>query len=289
METHIRRFERGVLDSPGEWGRPSSSIDWCERNYVVNWYLAEFVNTITCFSMVTIGLVAVVVAKRLELPEGRWQAHGWVWALVGMGSAFFHGTLSHHGQMLDELPMMWAVFVWCYCLLRVYDERKYTFRAVFIIYTMAYSALQVYFTFVLAFQLQYTVLVLFGVFLTDRNARADTTYSVFSCASVTKLPHGHQQLLHMMRQHIFVLLLGFVFWLLDQFACESLHNLPSGMPNPQFHAWWHVLIAWSIHLGYQYSMALRVAELRGDIEQVSWTWLAGVWPIAADPTRSKSD
>ena len=30
----------------GFWGKPTSLIDWCEENYVVTTYIAEFWNTI---------------------------------------------------------------------------------------------------------------------------------------------------------------------------------------------------------------------------------------------------
>jgi dihydroceramidase len=37
-------------------------------------------------------------------------------ALVGMGSAAFHGTLTMIGQQMDETSMVWTVLVWSYML-----------------------------------------------------------------------------------------------------------------------------------------------------------------------------
>lgn len=31
----------------GYWGIPTSTIDWCEENYVVSTYIAEAINTTT--------------------------------------------------------------------------------------------------------------------------------------------------------------------------------------------------------------------------------------------------
>ncbi len=43
----------------------------------------------------------------------------WVYlgvSMIGVGSAMFHGTLSHVGQQGDETPMVWTILSWLYCL-----------------------------------------------------------------------------------------------------------------------------------------------------------------------------
>merc|ERR1711934_283612 len=45
----------------GYWGDPTSSIDWCESNYVVSFYIAEFWNTISSFLMVVAGICGLVI------------------------------------------------------------------------------------------------------------------------------------------------------------------------------------------------------------------------------------
>ena len=40
-----------------------------------------------------------------------------------------------------------------------------------------------------------------------------------------------------------------VLWLCDQHFCVQLYSLPGGVPNPQFHAWWHMLMGANCYLG----------------------------------------
>ena len=42
----------GTKDIIGYWGEPTSTLDWCEKNYVVSYYVAEAWNTITNLSMI---------------------------------------------------------------------------------------------------------------------------------------------------------------------------------------------------------------------------------------------
>ncbi|XP_013916330.1 PREDICTED: alkaline ceramidase 3 [Thamnophis sirtalis] len=66
-------------DRAGYWGPPTSTLDWCEENYVVSSYIAEF--------------------------------------SVGLGSWCFHMTLKYEMQLLDELPMIYSCCVFVYCLI----------------------------------------------------------------------------------------------------------------------------------------------------------------------------
>src|SRR5262245_58630668 len=97
------RYSSSVpVDPAGMWGIPTASIDWCEQNYAVTPWVAEFWNTISSLAMVVAGLAG------LFLRRFTWEirvAFGLL-VLVGLGSIAFHGTLRFELQMLDELPML---------------------------------------------------------------------------------------------------------------------------------------------------------------------------------------
>lgn len=95
------------------WGPPSSSVDWCEPNYVHSRYVAELFNTLSSLPMLLVGLRGLWLARFYGL-EARvhlcWAGIG----VVGIGSMLFHGTLQHYGQAADELPMIYASLVFAY-------------------------------------------------------------------------------------------------------------------------------------------------------------------------------
>ena len=83
----------------GYWGVVRSSIDWCEHNYVMSSYIAEFFNTLSNAGMVVLGLLGVLLAWREEL-EARYMVINGTLFFIGVGSAMFHGTLTHIGQVI---------------------------------------------------------------------------------------------------------------------------------------------------------------------------------------------
>lgn len=282
MVLPARRFEEAHVDLPGLWGEPNSSIDWCERNYVVTYYVAEFWNTVSNACLLASGLFAFAVARRFNM-EMRWQVHGLAWAFVAFGSMLFHSMLWYSSQLLDELPMVYAALVWCYCLLGIYDDRKARLlRISFAAYAVLWTLLHARGAFTVLFQLQYAVLILTGVALTDRSLRLATGHGVFSFlfTSDSVAPRsGLWMLVHLVRCHIAWLAIAFVLWISDQLACEHWHALPI---NPQLHAWWHVLVAVSVHIGFHTSMSYRLAEQRGAVQKVGWVWLFYYIPITTE-------
>ena len=102
----LRRYTPDVpVDPVGFWGIPTASIDWCEQNYAVTPWVAEFWNTLSSLAMVAAGLVGLWTrrfAREVRLAFA-------LLTLVGLGSIAFHGTLRFELQMLDELPMLYLV------------------------------------------------------------------------------------------------------------------------------------------------------------------------------------
>eukprot|EP00808_Paulinella_micropora_P020760 g9613.t1 len=111
------------MPNTGYWGEVTSTKDWCEDNYVWSHYVAEFFNCISSAAMVLVACFGLYMhSGRIE---ARFGLAFFCVMIVGFGSAAFHGTLLFHMQMLDEVPMLFAVFTLVYILLNNKTKRPY--------------------------------------------------------------------------------------------------------------------------------------------------------------------
>ena len=204
--------------------------------------------------MVMMGLCAYALARHYNL-EFRYHLHGIVWTLVGVGSIIFHGTLTYFGQMLDELPMIYAASIWCYVLLEIWNiNRSKIVSYMFILYCVFWTIFHASSTVLLQHYSKYYMqfLFFFGIVLTERALQKNTN-GIY-------IYKGHILLRRLTRIHMGLILLAVTCWILDQQLCDKLHKLPFGLPNPQLHAWWHVLAAISIHFGHTIIISSRLAK-----------------------------
>jgi hypothetical protein len=110
-------FFRSARDKTGFWGTigsTPSTIDWCEPNYTQTYYLAEYQNAISSLTITCGGLFGLYWSYRYGHRTSLMALSALI-AVVGLGSFLFHGTLLFLPQLLDELPMAWAMTAF-YCV-----------------------------------------------------------------------------------------------------------------------------------------------------------------------------
>ena len=163
--------------------------------------------------------------------------------------------------------------------------------AICVVYALTYSILHVYFEFTTTFQINFGLMILISGFILHKECVEHTGRSFVPFVIVRRrLPSEHfdqkeiQSLYSLCWHYAVIILSAFACWLIDQFGCEILHNLPFGIPNPQLHAWWHILCAYNTHLGLQLSIGLREKVLHKH-KLPSTIWHGEVWPIT---NRGKS-
>eukprot|EP00557_Chaetoceros_sp_GSL56_P004669 CAMPEP_0176506182 /NCGR_PEP_ID=MMETSP0200_2-20121128/16896_1 /TAXON_ID=947934 /ORGANISM="Chaetoceros sp., Strain GSL56" /LENGTH=104 /DNA_ID=CAMNT_0017905795 /DNA_START=573 /DNA_END=884 /DNA_ORIENTATION=+ len=90
------------------WEPHSSSIDFCESNYLISNYIVEVHNSWS--SIVGLSLFGILgLAINNHTRELRHTVAYSILVLIGLGSAGLHGTLHWFLQSSDELPMMYLL------------------------------------------------------------------------------------------------------------------------------------------------------------------------------------
>ncbi|TPX32844.1 hypothetical protein SmJEL517_g04120 [Synchytrium microbalum] len=109
----------------GYHGVVTSTVDWCEENYIVSFYVAEYWNAISnmvFFVFVAIGLYSCRACKS----EWRFVTAYLSLGIVGAGSTLFHGTLLYEFQLADELPMVYGMAAFVYCTLQMWPPERHS-------------------------------------------------------------------------------------------------------------------------------------------------------------------
>ncbi len=125
------------------WGEPDGSIDFCEKNYEKNMYIAEYWNTISASVYFLIGMLWIFTKyKKMALS----------FMFLSLGTAVWHGTLRYWGQWMDEVGMLILSFNfiqsihptvnngWLVILISIY----FAFQDIFFIFGGLFVVLQIY-------------------------------------------------------------------------------------------------------------------------------------------------
>jgi dihydroceramidase len=239
----------------GYWGKPSSTVDWCERNYQVTFYVAEFFNSISSFAMICCGLLGVLVHFK-DLEERFFFAFISV-VVVGIGSTAFHGTLWFSLQMLDELPMIYSALILAYCLIQhPFEKPRY---APWLAIAMVAHAI-------------FTTLLVASPVIWPEYASPllqficfHVSFAILELFTLIKVGLMYEKETDKFIRKLYVLGLclwcgAIGLWFADFHFCDTVWEGPESLrvvyltyygytfPNPQFHAWWHVFASSGLYL-----------------------------------------
>ena len=256
---------KGAFESEGLafWGHIDGEFDWCEPNYqykLAGLPIAELVNTVSSLLyFIPPGYILCFA------PHRDWWSFGGKlnFILVGciaVGTTLFHASLRYWAQLVDELPIYYAMLNGCLCLYRI-DQSilvKNTSEARF--------ARENRLVFLWA------AVLTTGLFITLLQGRAGFAHQFFrgimSCSfSVffAALFYGTARMLRKLEtsypsaasyltdaNNLFTIsyvtiILAVICWISDNAFCAQLQNLPFGVPYPHTHSWWHVFTTWCLY------------------------------------------
>jgi dihydroceramidase len=250
-------FTDSPLAHSGYWSPQTSAANFCELDYNVSHYIAEFVNTLSNLAYVYQAFVTLPprLRQRYSL-KAIWQypIEFWALVLVGVGSGAFHMTLRHYPQILDESGM--------YLIVGALDYRLWSHART----EMSRWALGMGLTGAIVGVIGWNLLgpdggvadnkvhlALFIGLLTALWPRV--LYMIKKQSRERKQRNGitgrdetARKVMHEYRLGVIYFFLGFGLWLIDGKFCYDLRDIRSvtGMPLGwllELHGWWHVLTA----------------------------------------------
>jgi dihydroceramidase len=263
--------------NPGFWGNPTSSIDWCELNYEHTPYVCEFFNTLSSLALVVAGAVGVLLHRRAL--ETRFLLAFAGLSIVGLGSIAFHATLRFELQMLDELPMLYAVILLVYILLEDGPLPRFGPWLSFVL--LGHAALVTYLCAFTRGILQF--------YLFQFSFGSLEFFSLYRCYRLYKKAK-RETARRLFRAGMSLYGVAIVLWFIDIRFCGAMRALPSfGIPNPQLHAWWHVLVSAGFFLLVLLIAFERAQTLGHDPEIRRAMWLVPYLETKRTTSRGRGD
>lgn len=242
----------------GYWEPHSSSIDFCESNYIITNYIVEPYNTFSSLIFFALGLFGYYYSNVTK--EKRFSLLFVLMWVIGIGSMSLHATLHWSTQSFDEVPMLWLNMGLLYNYCVIYRDNKdssskmiaYIFFFITFVETIVYYSLQsLYFVFVTTFIVTAVMVTLFNVYYvyyttrncTDPDSRV-LIYILWTLVSIC------------------LVYVGFAFaWVLDMQFCNEL--LPMYARLPIFNNGWTLHVIWHVAAGYGgYFQILMLEALR---------------------------
>ncbi|KAK1828953.1 ceramidase [Podospora conica] len=256
-------FGRDVHAAAGAWGPSTSRANFCEEDYGITFYIAEFINSLTNLAYIYYGLRHMYPSRgprrSLLRPDIDFMSSSMV--ILGVGSFLFHASLRHTLEFVDELSML--VLTWS-MLRATYTagQPPATARAMSValaLFYVPYSALYV---------LTGDIILQVVAFVGAIALIGFRTHYLFGALRSTSASVNERRAWRgRTLSAVAVALLGYALWNIDLQFCPELRAIRRELGLPfawlfEFHGWWHIFTAMGAGL---YMDVVR--EMRAVIEQ----------------------
>ncbi|KAL9944978.1 hypothetical protein D7B24_001405 [Verticillium nonalfalfae] len=239
MGHHNIRYVGDPNADSGFWGTPTSVANFCEEDYAVTSYIAEFINTLTNLSYI---YYAFRYAKSAN-PATPWYQKidfmAFSLVCVGVTSAMFHGTMRQVPQLMDDLSMLLLAGA---LLQPIYALNQTPFRRVLVALTLIFGIGTVS----VIYARSGRIVIHMWTFITLLTFIWPRTLYL-----VRKTGYSGAQKRVLMRSFAragWALLAGYALWNVDLELCLGLRALRDKVGIPfswglELHGWWHFLTA----------------------------------------------
>ena len=287
------------VGNTGMWGPITSSVDWCEKNYVYVSFVAELWNSLSSFAMVAVGVAGILL--NYKVLERRFLLAYFFVALLGLGSVLFHASLKHETQMCDELPMLYAVFTTLFIVLDERVSNHFPLVSLLVVWSIVTSAATLFAAGNLQFMLFhlsfgsaefYSLYRVYCIYRKHRMEPGDANDNARgSNLALARLAKAESDVSQLFKYGMGSYVIGLTVWVIDLKNCWLVQEwwpAVSGLPNPQLHAWWHIFVS----LGFYYLISLtaydRLLSLTPMSMPVVIKWRLRVLPYLRLPKGKKA-
>ncbi|KAI1122265.1 ceramidase [Nemania abortiva] len=243
MGHHNRHFAGDRYALSGVWSPPTSSANFCEEDYAVTRYLAEFINTLTNLAYVFLALRYMYGrgSRGLLAPKSDFMSISLL--VLGIASFLFHATLRHNLQFGDELAMLGLVWSILQGLLTVRRSSAYdqfiniSLATVFPLFGLFYVWTGKIIYHVIGFSIAIALIISRGLYLFywREPGFPETKVAEWRIRGWTALG---------------LMGVAYILWNIDLEFCAELRELRKQLGLPwawllELHGWWHILTAMS--------------------------------------------
>ncbi|KAJ9296498.1 hypothetical protein DTO271G3_5196 [Paecilomyces variotii] len=218
------------------WGEQTSYLNFCEEDYAITRYIAEFINTLSSLIYIVYGIYGL---RRLSGKPGAAMRSLVYYGLMGVGvcSGAYHLSLKYHTQMSDELSMHLTTAPLLHRVLTFGKSQRYTnvlgaiMSVAWLIGFIIHATMDEFLLHAVSFAVSvYIIGIKTSRLLSER----------------VKNPVYRAKAQGMARFGVLAASCGYIVWLIDRWVCDSLIKMRGvvGLPLAflfELHGWWHVL------------------------------------------------
>ncbi|PWY95011.1 ceramidase [Aspergillus sclerotioniger CBS 115572] len=276
------------------WGATTSNANFCEEDYLVTRYIAEFINTLTNLVYVFYAIYGISYLRRKSNTDVSRVLPYWGLMGVGIASAAFHMNLKYHTQMMDDVSMLLTTTPVLHRVMTVNASRR-TSVLVGVLLSLSLLGLVAVHVITDELILHSVAFVVSVTVIGVRTMQLITTRTPKDSAA-------RRQVWGMVRFGAVIFELGFAVWLADGWICGLLRSTRHAIGLPwafllELHGWWHIFTGVGAYIFIAVVDHLLCSEDPEDI-QGSFAWpapwaaqsmFAGKGSSAGVKSGSKSD
>ncbi|KID64794.1 alkaline ceramidase family protein, partial [Metarhizium hybridum] len=241
MGHHNIRFDGDAHSLGGAWSPPTSRANFCEEDYALTLYVAEFINSLTNLAYVHLALRYMYGPGSAGLLAPKIDFMSASLFVLGIGSFLFHASLRQTLEFADEFSMLGLTWAMLQATLTTGQSRTKS-RLVSTGLAVCFASFAIFYLQspkiiyqVIAFVACVFVLILRAQYL---------LYWLQPALPEAKRRDWNKRTW----KAVFLCVLGYFLWNIDLEYCAALRSIRQQLGLPwawlfELHGWWHVLTA----------------------------------------------